>query len=166
MTSDEHQPDDILNALRMGVNYTFEIRVRGASVIMRPLTISEHVEIVNRAVSETQNKPEGQRNQLTESSLLALYTLELASTPESVGTRKAMPRLPLYALNKMTNDEVIAFHRAYLAACETLDPALETIDQDQLLALIETAKKNTSELTRFSRRQLEAMATHFCSIAE
>ncbi len=158
MHADEHSTDDILAALRMGVDYTFTIKIRQLELVVRVLSISERVRVVNDVTADMSVKPENERNGLTESSLLAIRTLELATTPEP--DSKIAPRLPAALLAKMTNDEVIALYAAYRDGCDLLDPSMETIGEARLMALIEAAKKKDSTLIEWPRPYLTAAIRH------
>lgn len=144
MHADQHDPDQILNALRMGVDYSFTIRVRGLELKARPLSLSEYVGVVNDVQAEMSQKAESERNTLTESMLMAMRTMEKATTPEP--DSRIAPKLTAHVMQKMTNDEVIAIHRAYVAGCDVLDPSVESLDQVRMDELIEAAKKNDGAL--------------------
>lgn len=152
----------LLEALRMGVEYTFTIRLRGLAVPMRPLSITERVRVINDVAHELSMKRAEEQTNITQSSLLAIRMLEMGSTDANAKS----PKLTAHVLSQMTNDEVIALYNAYIEGCEKLDPALETISEEELLKLIDHAKKNDSALTGFSRPQLESVARHFLRTAE
>jgi len=143
MTPENHTIDDILAALRMGIDYVFTIKLRALEVKVRPLSLVEHVNVVNDVQAEMSKKPSTSQNSLTESSLLAARILELASTDPLPG---AQPRLPAALLERMTNDEVASLHKAYIAGCDILDPSVEELTEDRLMELVEAAKKNDGAL--------------------
>lgn len=149
-----HSADEILAALRMGVDYTFTIKVRQLELVVRVLSISERVRIVNEVTAEMSTKKPNEQTVLTESSLLAIRTLELATTPEP--DSKVAPTLPAALLNRMSNDEIIALFNAYRDGCDALDPSMETIAEARLMELIEAAKKKDSALTEWPRPYLTA----------
>lgn len=144
MLAEDHNAEAILNALRMGVDHTFTIRVRSLELQVRTLSIQERVMIINDVTAEMSKKPPTEQNSLTESSLLAMRTIELATTPEPGS--KIAPRIPAALLARMTNDEVIALMKAYDAGCDILDPAVEELTEKQLGDLVDAAKKNPSAL--------------------
>ena len=156
MLAQDHEPDDILQALRFGVAHTFTIRVRKLEVAVRALSISERVRIVNEVTAEMTAKPKEHHNSLTESALLAIHTLELASTPDP---DRPQPSLPGHVLQKMTNDELRALYTEYNDACDLIDPAMETITEERLDELVKIAKKNASALTELPRPHLMAVLT-------
>lgn len=144
MLAEDHTPEDILGALRMGVDHTFTIKVRTLQFAARALSVHERIRIVNDVAADMSVKKPSEQNGLTESCLFAIRTLELATTPEP--NSKIAPRLPAALLERMTNDELSALYNAYQAACDILDPAVEELKEDQLHALVEEAKKNHSAL--------------------
>lgn len=144
MLASDHAASDILNALRMGVDHTFTIKVRQLELQVRALSIRERVAIVNDVTHEMSKKPVTEQNSLVESTLLAMRTLELATTPEP--NSKVAPRLPAALMERMTSDELAALYSAYQAACDILDPALEQLSEEQLERLVEESKKNHSAL--------------------
>lgn len=153
MTPDEHTPDDILAALRMGVDYTFTIKVRSLELAVRPLAVSEVVRLTADAREQLSKLPPEGQTEMIWNVLLAKGYLRYATKPD-VGS-KVEPRLTDYVLDRMTNDELSALFRAYLDGVELLNPAVETIGEQQLAELVEAAKKNSvSQLTAWSRWRL------------
>lgn len=164
MTADQLSADDILNAMRMGVDYSFTIKVRGFVMKVRPLSLTEHVNVVNDVTSEMSTKPKNAQNSLTESALLAARMLELASTPEP--DSKVAPSLPAAVLGRMTNDEVIALHKGYIAGCDILDPSVEQLTQERMDELIEAAKKNDGALAGLPSPHLAMLVRYLLKPAE
>jgi hypothetical protein len=164
MLAGEHTPDQILQALRFGVDYKFTIRVRSLEVAVRPLSITERVEVVNDVTADLLAKPESQRNSLTESSLVAIRTIERATTPSP--DSKVAPLLPAKLLGQLTNEELLALYKAYVDGCDKLDPAMETLTRDQLDVLVDAAKKNPTQLTEWPRPHLEKLARYLLTASE
>lgn len=144
MLAQDHNGQAILDALRLGVDHVFTIRVRALELQVRTLSIHERVKIINDVTAEIAQKPLPEQNSLTESALLAARTLELATTPEP--DSKVAPRLPAQLTARMTNDEVAAIMKAYQGGCDILDPAVEELSSEKLLELVDEAKKNPSAL--------------------
>lgn len=163
MEAQHHTAEQILQALRFGVDYTFTIKVRQLEVVVRPLSLHERVKIVNDVAHEISKLPEGQRTSLAESSLLAIRTLELATTPEP-GSKQA-PMLPAQLLEKFTNDEVAALHKAYMDGLDLLDPGMEQLTTERLNELVDAAKKNLLELRALPRPHLETLVLSLATIA-
>ncbi len=156
-----HSAEEILAALRMGVDHTFTIKVRQLEIVVRVLSISERVRIVNEVAAEMSTKKPMEQNVLTESSLLAIRTLELATTPEP--DSKIAPTLPAALLNRMSNDEIIALYNAYRDGSDSLDPSMETISDEHLLRLVDAAKKKESTLIEWPRPYLVAAIRHLAT---
>lgn len=161
--SQETTAKELLNALRLGIANTFNISLRGVSITVRPLSISETISTMNRARADFSKRPAEEQSELALSYLLAAYQLELASTASDAPNAK--PVLSTYVLNRLTNDEIAALHRAYLEGCDKFDPSIETITQERLYELIEQVKKKELQPTKLSRSVLEKMVLHFCSEA-
>lgn len=156
MEAQHHTEDDILRALRFGVDYTFTIKVRQLEIVVRPLSLTERVRVTNDVLADLSKQPAEQRTALAESSLLAIRTIELATTPEP--NSKAAPTLPAQLLERFTNDEVAAVYKAYMDGLEILDPSMETLTSERLKELVEAAKKNPSALRELARPHLETLA--------
>lgn len=163
MEAQKHTAEQILQALRFGVDYTFTIRVRQLEVVVRPLSLHERVKIVNDVSHEISKLPEGQRTALAESSLMAIRTIEKATTPEP--DSKQAPMLPAQLLERFTNDEVAALHKAYMDGLDILDPSMEQLTREQLDALVEAAKKNLLVYRDLPRPHLESLASSLATIA-
>ena len=163
MEAQHHTAEQILQALRFGVDYTFTIKVRQLEVVVRPLSLHERVKIVNDVAHEVSKLPDGQRTALAESSLLAVRTLEKATTPEP--DSKVAPTLPAQLLERFTNDEVAALHKAYMDGLDLLDPSMEQMTPDRLKELVEVAKKNPSGLRELPRPHLENLEAFLATTA-
>ena len=150
----EITPSAILDALRMGVEYSFSVTVRGLTIPFRPLSITEEVNVRNEVLAEMAMLKPHEQHALSEASRLSIKTLELASTKEP---GKEAPRLTGYTLSKMTSDELRAVYNAYGDACDRLNPRIEKMSQEQIKALIDEAKKNASTLTQLPASLLEQM---------
>lgn len=153
-----------ISAMRMGTEYRGNISVRGFALTVRPLSIGESVAIAAKVVEEVQKLPVNFRNQLTEHFILARETLVLASTSD-VGSND--PKLTNMIVERMTNDEVHSLFKQYTALCDRVNPALETLSEEDVKGLVEQLKKNKEEpdlvyqLTELSISQLSSMVLHF-----
>ncbi len=163
MEAQHHTAEDILRALRFGVEYTFTIKVRQLEVVVRPLSLTERVRITNDVLADMSKLPVEQRTGLAESSLLAIRTIELATTPEPHS--KVAPTLPAQLLERFTNDEVAALYKAYQDGLELLDPSMETLTTERLMELVAVAKKNPSVLRELPRPHLESIAVFLLTTA-
>jgi len=166
LEAQHHTADDILRALRMGVDYNFTIKIRTLEVVVRPLAISERVAIVNDVQADVSALPEQHRTGLAESTLLAIRTLEAATTPDPANGSKQAPMLPAALLQRFTSDELHTAFKAYNDGLELLDPGMETLKQEQLDALVQAAKKNSSALKELPRPHLESLARYLLTRGE
>jgi hypothetical protein len=145
--------------MRMGVEYSFTIAVGGYEVVARPLSVAETLRI-NSDVAErlSMMRPE-QRTSLAESVLLAKATLIQASASAD---GKVLGRLTEPILSRMTTQELDFLFKAYVDACEKLNPSLERMSTEDIVKLTDHLKKNTAEaesiLTALSRRHLVQLA--------
>lgn len=164
MNAEQHTAETILAALRFGVDYTFTIKLRDLEVTVRPLSITERVRVVNEITADMSTKKPEDRNSLTESSLLAIRTIELATTPSH--DSKRAPLLPAAVLNQFTNEELLAFYKQYCDGCDRLDPSMDTITPERLNALVDAAKKNALVVTELPRPHLEKVALYLLTRIE
>lgn len=153
-----HEPIDLLTAMRFGVDYSFTIKVRHLELRVRPLAVVERISIVNDSREQVSKMPPHQQTELAYLSILAMRTLELATTPEPHSQVK--PRVTVAVLERMTNDEVQAFYKAYIDGCDRVDPALETLTDAKLGELVKVAKKNDFDWMALPRPHLEQMARY------
>lgn len=147
-----------LEQMRMGTAYRQKVRVRGYSVLLRPLTIGEHVQIT-QAIAETMDEtPVHLRTALWQNILLAKKSLERAST-EAPGAEHG-PHLTEAVIDKMTNDELMALYKQWTAATARVDPNFEDVPDAEIIAFAEhlkeeiIVKKNPSAVIESSFSQL------------
>lgn len=151
---------DPIALMRLGTEYRAQVSVRGFKVHLRPLTISESVQVAQEVVEDFQRAPETARNALLEATLLAKHTLYRASTS---GPEATDYKLHTATLDRFTPDELIHMHRQYLDVVERANPSLEKLTDQELGELVELVKKNPEELTGLSRSRLLAVARHLVS---
>lgn len=104
---------DQLSAMRMGVDYRLEVKVRGFKILVRPLAISETLQVASAVQTELRKLPPDAQNRMTEHVILAKETLKLASTSD-VG--KNDPHITDLIMMNMTNDEIHFLFKQYVAA--------------------------------------------------
>lgn len=141
-----------IDAMRMGVDYRFTIKLRGFAVSVRPLTSKETVEITSKIVSYMEGLLAAARNSHTEADTHARETLKAASTSEPGAFD---PQITDPMLDKMTSDELRFLLREYVAVCDRVNPCLEKMPTEDLRALVEEVKKSPSLLTELSLWQME-----------
>lgn len=153
-----------IDAMRMGVDYRLEIKVRGFTMMVRPLAISETLQVAATVQDELSKLPESARNRMSEHFILAKETLKIASTSD-VG--KNDPRITDLMMTHMTNDELHFLFKQYVAATDKVNPAMETLTPEEVEAIVEELKKNSSDadlvsaLTELSFSQLVSLARFY-----
>ena len=127
-----------LDAMRLGTDYRQSINVRGFTLQVRPLAISESLDVASTVVTELNKLPEAARNQMTEHFLVAKETLKKAST-----SAPGMTDLQItdHMLMAMTNDEVHFLFKQYVVSCDKVNPALEVMSEADLKALVDELKQ-------------------------
>lgn len=150
-----------IDAMRLGVDYSFVIKIRAFQLRVRPLSISENVQIAGEVAERLTDIPESLRNTLTQHTILAKETIKVASTSD-VGAND--PRITDYILDRMTADEVHSLFKQYVAACDRVNPSLERMKPEDLDNLIAALKKNArdqealdSQLIELSHLQLHSL---------
>lgn len=133
---------DQIDAMRMGVEYRFRIVCRGFSMLARPLSIGESVDVGTKVSERLAQMSEFEKNRLNEHSLLAYETLILASTSD-FGTND--PKISEYILRRITPDELNFLFKQYVAECEKVNPCLELMKGDEIRDLVDSLKKNPPE---------------------
>lgn len=149
---------EVLAAMRMGVEYTFQIAVRGFSVSVRPISVSETLEVageVTRALSLDKRSPEAMNTH--QAYLIALFTLQKACKP--IGSKVEGP-LQKSTVDQFTVAELLALFEQYRDGAERVNPSIEEIPIERVKELVEHTKKNPEVLTQLSRRPLETLARY------
>lgn len=152
-----------IDAMRLGTDYRFKVKIRGFEMWIRPLSISETIEVTSKTQEKLSMLPAQSRNVLTEHTILAKETLKLASTSDvGLGDIKITDLI----LDRMTNDEVHYLFKQYVAATDRCNPALELLQPEELTSLVNEVKKNKGEelvsaLTELSLSQLVSLAQHY-----
>ncbi len=155
---------DQIALMRQGTEYRFPVTLRGLTVFLRPLSISEVTHVYHQVVVEMNKTPEAARNALMENILIAKKTLEIASTdPEN--PKKAGQLLP-WTLDKMTQDEVSALYDEYVRIVESVNPSLEYMSHEQVQGLVNDLKKNLIQQTDLSFLQLASIVNFYLTKEE
>jgi len=153
--------NEILTKMRLGVNWRWPIRIRDFEVMVRPLSMSETIEVMSRVASELKRAPDIYKNRVHEHALMAKEHLILATTSQPGATDY---RLTHPVLNDFTPDEIITMYKEYVSATEKCDPSLETMPADEVRRLVADLKKTSREdldsrLTELSFSQLKAITS-------
>jgi hypothetical protein len=129
----------ILDKMREGVGFKFQIRLRSAVITMRPLSVQEQVNIISEVADELQARPKIANNGFAGSVIMAIKTL---STASQSGPKTNDQQLPVGLLESLHSDELMHLFKSYNAECDRICPMLEDIDEKRLDELIALAKKN------------------------
>lgn len=157
-------PEEIIRALRDGVEYRMPVKIRGLTVSMRPLTIVEENQVTSHVKTSLSTVPEDQRTPMFESTVRGKMTIQLAT---SSGPNARDSVFSDAVLNQMTNDEVVSVLQEYRAVCDKVNPSIEgSLGEEQMRELVGILKKSPGEtdirsaLTQFSFRQLVDVVCH------
>lgn len=146
------QQMDLVDAMRMGVEYRFPITVRGVSIMLRPLSVSEHHEIAARVLSELKAKPVEYQTEANQASLTAIYTIERATSSD---VDKLDNKLHAVQLSRLATSELMYLYGEYLKVLDRVDPVHETIPEPELMKYVDEVKKSPGEaLAGLSFRQI------------
>ena len=139
-----NSPDPIrqLEAMRAGVEYRHPVQCRNFSLLLRPLTANENLQVYNAVQSELMKAPAAARNAVHEHVLLAREYLKKASTSD-VG--QAVGEITDPMLDYMTNDEILHLHKQYLVVMDKCNPSLETMSEQDLVILVDAFKKKKDD---------------------
>ena len=152
---------DLLDAMREGVAFSFELHIRKATIRLRPLSSAEQRSIYSQVNTQVLHARK-QGNEMTnfEADLArAQGTLIMASSDE-YGKN---PQLGPYQLDRMTSDEILYIYREYLAMLDKVSPSLETFEAEEAKALVELLKKNKDQLNELTYKQLRGILSWILS---
>jgi hypothetical protein len=159
--SKDHTTSEVLDAMRMGTDYTFVIQCRGLGIPVRVLSIKESVQIDAEVVAELLKiKDENQRTARKEATLYAMKTLVRAARESS--TTKVEPPISEYMLQEFSADELKHLYDQYLEGCELLNPSIEDLTEARMVELVNEIKKNPSTQTGLSKRHLAQLISFCC----
>lgn len=148
-----------IEAMRMGVEYRFPIKLRDFSVSLRPLANSEVMNCYANVSEYLKNIPEHRRTRIQEDNALAREFLKVASAEFG----KYPGQLTDVILDRMTTDEIMFMYKEWQAVCDKVNPQLEKMPAEDIKLLVDHIKKNTPEdlgfqLTELSFGQLRNIA--------
>lgn len=150
-----------IDQMRMGVDYSFPVKLRNFQCVMRPLSNAETVKCYS-AVGEHMSKiPKSHQTKLTEDNFLAREFIKTASSPYG----EWAPQISDPMMDQMSNDEIMFIYKEWMAICERCNPSMETISTDAMRVLVDHVKKNAPadlmlQLTELSTLELRNLA-HF-----
>lgn len=132
-----------LDAMRMGTEYRMEIALRGFKMPVRPLAMSEIVQIHHKVAEYVGTLPVSARTAQNEHYYAAREYLKAAST-EDIGRGEVRIGDPV--LDRMTVDEVMHLYRQYINTVDKANPSLEFLNSEDIQRLVEEVKKKPEQL--------------------
>lgn len=152
---------EILSAMRMGVEFSHPVNIRNFKVNLRPLSISETLDVANATKVQMESLPDQQKHRLQEHTILAMNTLEKASTPFG---KNQTPKIPPKVMELMTPDEIHHIYDQYVKICDKINPSFEVLSHEEVVKLVGELKKNfkdVRQLTELSMKDLVSVAHFF-----
>lgn len=147
-----------IDAMRMGVDYSFAVQMRNFSISLRPLSNSETMNCYQNVAEYLAKVPVHQRTQILQDNALAREILKMASA--EFGKYPGSLTDPI--LDAMTNDEVIYLYKEWRGVCDRVNPELEQMEKEDIEKLVNDIKKNTPkdldyQLTELSFGQMRSI---------
>jgi len=143
--------DKQIEAMRMGVEYRYPIRLRAFTVMVRPLTCGETDAITAEVNEFIKMAPEKDRSELTVTKLMAKKYLERCTTSAPGATD---PQLTEAILNECTNAELNYLYKQYMDVEEKVNPSVDAMSKEEINELVESVKKNLDSVTQLSISRL------------
>lgn len=138
-------PEEQLQMMRDGVEASFEITVRKFSFKARPLSILEQHHAMKTARAKIKEIDEIDRDGFTEAAIIAQSFLIPASKP--FGAREGDSAVTTYLLDRATAEELQFMYKQYCAIVDKCNPALEEIEPEKLIELVNVLKKKKPQET-------------------
>lgn len=156
-----------LSLIRQGVDYRFNVRLRGLTLSLRPLSIYEEDQITQEVIEEMKDLAPANQTSLKQSALLSVKKLERAQTTD-VGSND--PKMYAAEIQRMTPGELDTLFKGYNAGCDKLNPTIETMAKSDLESLVAHLKKSTKDqemtLIELPFFQLVALCRHLLSTGD
>lgn len=130
-----------LEIMRAGVDYRFAVQFGSVKLMLRPLASSEMVEAYGQVAQYMASLPDAQRTEVAENTWRAREFLKRASSQYG----QSLGQITDVHLNAMTNKQIMALYREWLAIEDRINPDIEDIPAERLELLVETIKKNPKE---------------------
>jgi hypothetical protein len=146
-----------IDAMRVGVDYYFNIKIKEFSLRVRPLSIVEQMQVAATVVQKFQALPVNHQNRLSENMLKAKETLIIASTSD-VGSND--PQITEYILDRMTDTELSFMWKQYMEACDRVNPELEKMSVEEIEKIVLDLKKKERQLIELSFMELINLCRH------
>lgn len=136
------ESSQILASLRMGTAFRFKVTIRGLTVALRPLSMSEDVKVLSEVYDQLNRNPVMKNDQFYESTLKAALTLQQASSSKPGETDF---QLTTNELMKWTGDEVQKLFKEYVAIRDRCNPDMEKMEPEQMNRIVDMLKKSPRE---------------------
>lgn len=155
----QHGADRLeLEIMRLGVSHSFPVKIGNMTISMRPLSSMEMVACHSAVENHLSNLPVSHRSEVARNTHLAREFIKKASSPFETYA----PQITDSHLDKMTNGQVMAVYKDWLAISDKVNPELEKLTEEQLRELVDHVKKNKpddllSQLTELSFGQLASL---------
>lgn len=158
------QTSDIsqIAAMRQGVDYSFTIPLRGFNLRVRPLSMSENIQVLQAVADRLAALPKTAHSLLNENAILAKETLKLASTSD-VGRNDGT--ITDLMMDHMTPDEIQALFKGYVGNCDRCNPSLDLMTPTQVTELIDALKKSAPSREALALRLTEQSFSRLSNLA-
>lgn len=153
--------EEIVEKMRAGVDYHMQVKCRNFSITVRPLTLVEQLQATTNSVDKYRMLPEPAKHKLSESVILAIEILKLATTSDF---GKNDSSLTEDTMNLWTTQELMFVYDQYLKAIERANPSLEKMTATELRELVDHLKKKPKE--ELFSQLTELSFTHLREVAE
>lgn len=156
----------LLEEMRAGVEYKFQIKCRSLSFWVRPLSNLETIRAHQSAGRRLEELPDNDRTEQTASLFLASETLKLASSSD-IGANDSP--LTDHYLERMTPDELRYLFKEYLRVVDRVNPSLDEMPLEELTSLIDSVKKSPDgklALIELSFSDLVSISHHLLNRAD
>ncbi len=144
--------EDILAKMREGVKATHEIKLRGAVVPVRVLSVDE-MNAIRREALITSAASKGDETDIN--------LQKQKSTLKMASNLNGGPLLSDKLLGQLTTDEINHLYSEYVTVMEKVNPSVETIPNEEFRLMVEALKKNLASPKDLSLRQLKAICSAF-----
>lgn len=151
---------DILEALRRGVDHKFVVRLNGYEFFMRLLSVEESNRILKQASLEFSAYPDDQKIPLIHTRNVMELTID-AATSSAPGALDGWGRKTLKAL---TAGELAAIYEEWAEIEQRCDPSVDRMTQEEFDLLLDELEKKPHLLNECSLKQLRRIVQEWLQI--
>lgn len=148
-----------LEKMRLGINYSFPIVLRGLTIKARPLSIIEQHQVLADSKRDIEAVDSKFRTPFDEAAILAQHYIITASDND--------PNVSAYILNRASPEELSFLYKEYCAVVDKCNPMFEQMTAQDIGDLVEKIKKNKNPvlaLTDLSFHQLASICRRLLEI--